>query len=171
MKTERHLPVAILPAHTPDGVFMAQYSGEGLMQLDFPSSKHLAPGWVDLPGIRSKINRWHRLTVKALKEVLAGEELSELPPFDLRNGTEFQRVVWDAIGKIPVGQTRTYSAFAKSLGNAKARRAVGQGCGANPIPLLIPCHRLVAVKGNLGGFSGGLKWKALLLRREGVLFT
>ncbi|MEP6662375.1 MAG: methylated-DNA--[protein]-cysteine S-methyltransferase [Verrucomicrobiota bacterium] len=171
MKTERHLPVASLPIHTPEGNFVAHYSERGLMQLDFPSPKNPAPGWVDLPGIRPKINRWHRLTTRSLKEVLAGREISQLPPFDLSNGTKFQQTVWAEILKIPIGQTRTYSQLAQKISNPKARRAVGQGCGANPIPLLIPCHRLVAVHGKIGGFSGGLKWKTLLLRREGVLFT
>ncbi len=82
-------------------------------------------------------------------------------------GTAFQRQVWDALQEIPYGSTTTYGALAKLLGNPGAMRAVGAANGANPIWLLIPCHRGVGSQG-LHGYAGGLERKAWLLRHEGV---
>jgi methylated-DNA-[protein]-cysteine S-methyltransferase len=70
------------------------------------------------------------------------------------HGTEFQRKVWDALCAIPAGQTRSYADIARQVG-CRAARAIGQANGANPIPILIPCHRVVAANGALGGYSGG----------------
>ncbi len=83
-------------------------------------------------------------------------------------GTEFQRRVWRGLIAIPFGATMSYGALAAKLGTAA--RAVGGACGANPIPIIIPCHRVVAAGGGLGGFSGGdgLDSKLLLLAHEGV---
>jgi len=80
-------------------------------------------------------------------------------------GTEFQKAVWNELKKIPRGQTRTYGEIAKAIGRPNAVRAVGSACGANPLPLFIPCHRVVA-KNGLGGFGFGLPWKKLLLELE-----
>ena len=88
------------------------------------------------------------------------------PKVGTPEGTEFQKRVWNEIKKIPRGQTRTYGEIAATLGRPKAVRAVGSACGANPVPLFIPCHRVVA-KNGLGGFGPGLPWKKLLLRMEG----
>ena len=82
-------------------------------------------------------------------------------------GTDFQHKVWRAMAKIPAGCMATYGDIAKRIGNPQAARAVGAACGANPVPYLVPCHRVVAANGGLGGFSGGLAIKKLLLQREG----
>lgn len=82
-------------------------------------------------------------------------------------GTKFQRKVWRALQRIPYGETRSYAWVAAAIGHPKALRAVGRACGANPLPLIIPCHRVVAANGALGGFSGGLAWKRRLLALEG----
>jgi O-6-methylguanine DNA methyltransferase len=98
--------------------------------------------------------------------VLAGRPAGELPPLD-ETGTAFQRAVWRALRAIPPGQTRSYAEIARILGRPPgAARAVGQACGANLIPVLTPCHRVLAAGGKLGGFSGGLEWKRRLLARE-----
>jgi len=83
-------------------------------------------------------------------------------------GTPFQRAVWAAARAIPPGETRTYRQIADAVGRPGAARAVGQALGANPVPLLVPCHRVLAAGGGLGGFSGGLGLKARLLALEGV---
>jgi O-6-methylguanine DNA methyltransferase len=72
---------------------------------------------------------------------------------------------------IRVGQTLSYGEIARAIGKPKALRAVGGACGANPIPVLVPCHSVLAAKGKIGGFSGGLDWKRTLLEREGVKFN
>ncbi len=80
-------------------------------------------------------------------------------------GTPFQQAVWKAIARIPHGQVRSYGEVARALGKPFAARAVGGACGANPVPFLVPCHRVVASQG-LGGFSGGLDIKKALLEEE-----
>jgi O-6-methylguanine DNA methyltransferase len=81
-------------------------------------------------------------------------------------GTAFQHEVWGALLKIPYGQTTSYGAIAKALGNAKAAIAVGQAVGANPIAILIPCHRVLTHAGTLGGYAWGVETKAKLLELE-----
>ena len=89
-------------------------------------------------------------------------------PLDL-HGTEFQRAVWEAMRAIPPGQTVSYSGLAAAIGHPKAYRAVAQACARNPLPIVVPCHRVIASGGGLGGFSGGLWRKKTLLEREGSL--
>lgn len=84
-------------------------------------------------------------------------------------GTAFQQRVWQALQTIPRHETRSYGEIAAQIKNPRAVRAVGQACGANPLPLFIPCHRVTA-KNGLGGFSGGPRWKELLLKLEGHPF-
>lgn len=86
-------------------------------------------------------------------------------PLDL-GGTPFQRAVWAAARAIPFGRTRTYAEVAAAVGRPRAARAVGQALGANPVPLLVPCHRVLATGGSLGGFTGGVDLKARLLALE-----
>ena len=83
-------------------------------------------------------------------------------------GTEFQLKVWRALLTIPRGQTISYKELAKKIGNPKAFRAVANACGANPLLKIIPCHRVIASDGSIGGFSAGLKLKRALLKSEGV---
>ena len=118
-------------------------------------------------GIPAKIRAWHRMTETALKNILAGRKPKKLPPLDLA-GTEFQKSVWNALRKISPGKTKSYGEIARAIGKPKAVRAVGGACGANPVPVLVPCHRVLAANKKLGGFSGGLDWKRSLLKREGI---
>jgi O-6-methylguanine DNA methyltransferase len=85
-------------------------------------------------------------------------------------GTSFQKRVWEALREIPYGQTRSYGEIAKTIGNPKAVRAVGSANGANPVPIIVPCHRVIQFDGSLGGFGGGLDLKKNLLEREGRHF-
>jgi methylated-DNA-[protein]-cysteine S-methyltransferase len=84
-------------------------------------------------------------------------------------GTEFQRAVWNELLAIPYGQTRSYLQIAVSLGKPTATRAVGAANGANPIPIIVPCHRVIGADGSLTGFGGGLDIKRKLLELEGLL--
>lgn len=90
------------------------------------------------------------------------------PPLDPPRGTPFQRKVWDALLRIPFGKTRTYAEIAKEVGSPAGSRAVGGACGANPMALVIPCHRVIASDGSLGGYGGGLDIKKSLLALEGA---
>ena len=89
-------------------------------------------------------------------------------PLDLEDNTPFQVKVWQALRAIPYGRVRSYGWVARKIGKPRAARAVGAACGANPVPLLVPCHRVVAGDGSLGGFSGGLSNKRRLLKLEGI---
>ena len=117
--------------------------------------------------VPTRICAWHRTTETALKHILAGREPKHLPPLDLA-GTAFQKSVWIALRKIAFGKTKSYGEIARAIGRPKAVRAVGGACGANPVPVLVPCHRVLAANKKLGGFSGGLDWKRKLLAREGI---
>jgi O-6-methylguanine DNA methyltransferase len=85
-------------------------------------------------------------------------------------GTEFQRAVWTALRGIPAGRTLSYSELAARVGRKRSTRAVGAANGANPVAVVIPCHRVIGKDGSLTGYGGGLERKAWLLRHEGVLF-
>jgi O-6-methylguanine DNA methyltransferase len=84
-------------------------------------------------------------------------------------GTEAQITIWNTVGKIKSGQVARYKDIAKKIGNEKAVRSVGTAIGANPVCLIVPCHRVLASDGSLGGYSGGLDKKEWLLKHEGVL--
>lgn len=86
-----------------------------------------------------------------------------------QGGTEFQRSVWAALRAIPRGETISYGELARRIGNPKAVRAVGLANGANPIGIVVPCHRVIGGDGGLGGYGGGVERKAWLLQHEGAL--
>ena len=113
---------------------------------------------------------WLHQTHSAITSILAGEVPEELPPLDLSVGTKLQQQLWHALMHISIGSTCTYSELAHILQRPKAARTCGQACGANPIPLIIPCHRVLAKGNKLGGFSAGLNWKRKLLKAEGHSF-
>ena len=108
-----------------------------------------------------------RKTRKAVEDRIAGRGFGDKLPVDL-HGTPFQLAVWNEMLRIPVGSTRSYGEVAKRIGKPKAFRAVAQACGANPVPIVVPCHRVVASGGALGGYTGGLDRKLALLASEGV---
>jgi len=169
---------------TPDGQFVARYSAQGLVELKFPANgradrlvgqdaqaprqNSVGAGRVPTNNIPARIHTWHRKTVAALKNTLAGCAPKNLPPLDLSAGTEFQQQVWSVMRKISIGRTKSYGEIAQAIGKPKAVRPVGGACGANPIPVLVPCHRVLAAHGKIGGFGGGLDWKRTLLAREGI---
>ena len=104
--------------------------------------------------------------VKLLQKYFSGECVSFDLPLDLRYYTPFQQAVWKAASEIPCGETRSYSWIAKRIKNPRAVRAVGQALGANPIPIIIPCHRVISSSGGMGGYSGGIGMKEKLLDLE-----
>ncbi|MFM2082804.1 MAG: hypothetical protein RL380_1495 [Verrucomicrobiota bacterium] len=167
MKKSPAKKIAELPVLTSDGQFLARYSAAGLLELRWPP-RRAAQLELPIASAPTAVMRWHRVTTTALKRALAGRAPKILPPLDLSLGTEFQQSVWRGLLKIPRGQTRSYGELARSLKNPRAFRAVGSACGANPLPVLVPCHRVLAQHRKLGGFSGGLDWKRKLLWREEV---
>lgn len=135
-----------------------------LSDTEAPTSAELkARGWklVRRP-------RWTDAARTKLTRYLAGRaNASALDfPLDLAGGTEFQRRVWDAAQKIPYGTVVSYAELARMAGYAGASRAVGNAMGANPVPIVVPCHRVVHSDRSIGGFSSGLHWKRYLLELE-----
>jgi O-6-methylguanine DNA methyltransferase len=104
--------------------------------------------------------------VKLLQKYFSGECVLFDLPLDLRYYTPFQQSVWRAAAEIPCGETRSYGWIAKRIKNPRAVRAVGQALGANPIPIIIPCHRVISSSGGMGGYSGGVSLKKMLLKLE-----
>jgi methylated-DNA-[protein]-cysteine S-methyltransferase len=107
----------------------------------------------------------NRDVLNQLQEYFQGRRRVFTLPLELR-GTEFQRSVWDAVAGVPYGQTRSYVDIANKLGKPKACRAVGAANGANPIPIVIPCHRIIGSDGSMTGFGGGIPIKEKLLALE-----
>ena len=106
-------------------------------------------------------------TIAEMQRYFAGERMQFTCPLDLR-GTPFQLLVWEQLCRIPYGETCTYGEIALAIGRPTASRAVGAANGANPIPVIVPCHRVIGSDGSLTGYAGGLANKSWLLSLEGV---
>lgn len=104
-----------------------------------------------------------------VEEYLAGKRTRFSAPLDLR-GTEFQLRVWEVLRGIPYGETRSYAQVAGAVKRPKAHRAAGNAVAANPVPIIIPCHRIISSSGDIGGYSCGVHIKRELLRIEGLNF-
>ncbi len=125
------------------------------------------PGTTGLPGTRTRVSAPLRAAAAQLEEYFSGARTSFALPLAPR-GTPFQLAVWNALTKIPYGETITYGELARRVGRPAAPRAVGQANGANPLPIVYPCHRVVAAGGRLGGYGGGTETKRRLLALEGA---
>ncbi|KZL05148.1 Methylated-DNA--protein-cysteine methyltransferase [Pseudovibrio axinellae] len=148
---------------SPVGSLLIGGENGGLEFIRFPESKRrheLAENWVEDEGPYDEL-------IAQLTSYFAGE----LKVFSLDwqlNGTDFQKSVWAQLAKIPFGETRSYGDVAKALGNPGASRAVGLANNANPLPIVIPCHRVIGANGALVGFGGGLDTKVWLLDHENI---
>ncbi len=162
--------------HVPDspiGAFFVGLSEQGIVALSFEESeerflarlqRRVRAGVVREP---SKL----REVVSQVLEYLEGRRDVFTFTYDLRSLTPFQRSVLTTVQEVPRGEYLTYGELARRIGKPGAARAVGQALGRNPIPILIPCHRVLAADGSLGGYSGrgGVRTKEALLRLEGAL--
>ena len=105
---------------------------------------------------------------RQLRAYFAGQLREFLLPLDIE-GTDFQKRVWGQVAAIPYGETRSYLQIATAIGSPGAVRAVGAANGANPVPIVVPCHRVIGAKGKLVGYGGGLTMKKRLLELEGAI--
>ncbi|MDI6852338.1 MAG: methylated-DNA--[protein]-cysteine S-methyltransferase [Deltaproteobacteria bacterium] len=171
-------PKPALPAQavveTPVGLAFMFFSDKGLTRLAFAEEKDFKEGVMvggtpeteSLP--KGLLQEWHQRVAQALEDYFTGDNgVANNLPLDLK-GTPFQLRVWQELRKIPRRETISYQELARRAGSPQAARAAGQACGANPVPILIPCHRVVAADGSLGGYSSGLERKRWLLKHEGV---
>jgi O-6-methylguanine DNA methyltransferase len=149
---------------TPLGVLVCHCSAQGLAALTF-AGEGSEPAASPPPGDAAA---WVEILAQEIGDYFRGipTTFSALP-LDLR-GTPFQLRVWEELRKIPWGRTISYKELAARVGNPLACRAVGRANGANPLPLIIPCHRVIAADGSLGGYSSGLARKRWLLEHEGI---
>lgn len=148
---------------TPAGTLLLTHDGEvltGAYWKVFVRSPKVLPGW------HEDKNKFTDI-IRQFDEYFAGTRMS----FDLTYevpGTDFQKSVWREIAKIPYGTRITYKDIAEAIGKPKAVRAVGTAVGSNPISIAVPCHRVLATSGKLGGYAGGLESKRVLLGLEKI---
>ncbi len=156
---------------SPVGPLALYGTNEGLMAVVFPRHSRVAvEAWLQRVIGETRIVDDAEVLEDAigqLGEYFAGARRQFDLALDVR-GTAFQCRVWEAVAAVPFGQTRSYADVARTVGNAKAVRAVGAANGANPLPIVVPCHRIIGSHGGLHGYGGGLDVKARLLELEGV---
>jgi len=169
---ERLLDVAYATMDSPFGPLLLATTPRGLIRVGLPNQ--------DADQLLDDLA--HRVSPRVLEAPIQLDEarreldlyfegkLTEFDlPLDWRLSRDFRRRVLRAIARIPYGQTRSYTEMARRAGNERAVRAAGTACGSNPLPLVVPCHRVLRTGGALGGYGGGLPMKEGLLRLEGVL--
>ena len=152
---------ATMPLDTPIGRLVLECDGDVLIGLRLPNDRrHSRRRDVDdVPPVLKE-------AASQLEEYFAGERIEFDLPMEL-DGTAFQREVWAELTRIPYGETISYGELARRVGRPNGPRAVGQANGRNPIPVIVPCHRVLASNG-IGGYGGGLRVKRALLELEGV---
>jgi methylated-DNA-[protein]-cysteine S-methyltransferase len=151
---------ATMPFESPVGRLVLECDGDVLIGVWLPHERrHGRRDVDDIPPVLKD-------TASQLEEYFAGERHAFDVPMEL-DGTGFQRDVWSELTRIPYGETISYGELARRVGRPSAPRAVGQANGRNPIPIIVPCHRVVASNG-IGGYGGGLELKRALLAIEGV---
>lgn len=157
--------LAIAPLDSPIGRLRVVASDAGLTGVLFPDTERVAPHHPG--GARARAHCDHAR--RALERYFEGAS-TEIGGLTLAaHGTDFQRQVWRELARIPFGESRSYADIAQSLGKPKAVRAVGLANARNPIPIVVPCHRVIGANGALTGYRGGLAAKRWLLEFEGVL--
>lgn len=157
---------------TPWGWMGVAESKQGLAAIVLPQRSKAAVAaslGVHKASRRPSSSRRLRMARKQVVEYLAGTRTSFDLPLDLSRGTPFQRRVWKTLRAIPYGQLWSYRGLAARVGGVQYARAVGGAVGANPLPIVLPCHRVVAQDATIGGFSCGLPAKRMLLTLEGSL--
>ena len=164
--TTRSATLVALP--TAAGVFRAALSERGVCWLAFPDESERAARWLTrhLPGgAEAGDDPRAGNLADELDAYLRGEVTRFQAPVDLI-GTAFQVDVWHQLQVIPYGEVRSYADVARAIGRPAAVRAVGAANGANPVPIIVPCHRVIGSSGALTGFGGGIGWKLRLLSTE-----
>jgi len=150
--------------NTKYGWVSVRYSDKGIVSLRLPLLKKPLKCFCKekVPvGFLKKLK-------KDFNKYFEGKKIIFEYPLDLENYSGFFKKVWKSLMKIPYGKVISYKRLAEKIGNPNSFRAVGNALAKNPIPVIIPCHRVILSNGKLGGFSAGIKWKKRLLKIEGV---
>ncbi|HSR25464.1 MAG TPA: methylated-DNA--[protein]-cysteine S-methyltransferase [Candidatus Eisenbacteria bacterium] len=159
---------SLVPLATAAGTFEAAFTDRGVCCLVFPSQREAGARWLarHLPGARAGAADTRASTLADELDAYLRGDLTEFEaPVDLI-GTPFQLAVWRQLQAIPYGEVRSYADVARSVGRPDAVRAVGAANGANPVPIIVPCHRVIGSTGALTGFGAGIDWKRRLLATE-----
>ncbi len=165
------LDVAYAMSDSPFGPLLLAATPRGLVKLSLPGhdpeealedlAARISPRVLEAPARLDEVRRELDLYFEG--------KLTEFDlPLDWQLSRDFRRRALRAIDRIPYGKTRSYTEIARSAGNERAVRAAGTACGANPIPIVVPCHRVLRTSGALGGYGGGLPMKEALLELEGI---
>jgi methylated-DNA-[protein]-cysteine S-methyltransferase len=149
----------LLVAVTPRGLVRVAFEDEGRDEVLEELARDLSPRILESPGATDEITR-------ELAEYFAGERRSFAVSLDRRLMRGIARDVLSATARVPFGQTTTYGRIAERIGKPRAARAVGNALGSNPIPIVVPCHRVLRAGGALGGYGGGVERKEALLELE-----
>lgn len=166
MKHPHHsAEIRVAKISSPIGALLVYSEGPGLVALDFPGAKPAEGASPATTKSRGPL----QAAAASLRDYFAKGKPLPRALVGRRDGTPFQKKVWAAIERIPLGQTRSYGEIAEAIGHPRAARAVGSACGANPLPLFVPCHRVIGSMGKLGGYAGRLDVKKKLLEMEGAL--
>lgn len=155
---------------SPIGRILVAATGKGICMISMAESDAALERRMHdrFPDIEIKRDtRGLAATVSVVKEMIAGKRAPSAFRYDL-DGTDFQKKVWAELLRIPSGKTRSYAEIATRIGHPNAYRAVANACGANPVAIAVPCHRVIASGGKIGGYGGGLHRKRKLLANEGV---
>lgn len=147
---------------SPIGLINVEYSERGISNLVFVDGNEMES---PINEMESRFNEMESQIIQQIEEYFTRKRYVFNLPLDLQ-GTEFQKRVWNELLKIPFGKTVTYKEVALKLGDVKAVRAVGTANGANPVSIIIPCHRVIGSDGSLTGYAGGLWRKKWLLEFE-----
>lgn len=161
-RADRVRPDGRFRIETAFGAMVATFTSRGLARLAFG-----AGGARDASPVGPSRGSREKALARELGRYLSGGGWRFTAPLDLSAGTGFDRAVWEALRRIPAGEVRTYAEVARAVGAPRGARAVGNACGRNPVPVVVPCHRVVAA-GGIGGFGLGLALKRRLLALEGM---
>ncbi|HAC59812.1 methylated-DNA--[protein]-cysteine S-methyltransferase [Parvibaculum sp.] len=165
MKLPDDPALATATLDTPIGRLRLAATEAGLAAILFPNQKDVP---LSAREGSAKARAHLDKAVKALNRYFEGKERDFSGLTLAAEGTAFQKSVWAALARIPFGETRSYADIARAIGNPKGVRAVGLANGRNPIPIVVPCHRVIGADGSLTGFGGGLPTKKWLLEFEGI---
>jgi len=154
--------------NTPCCAVLIVWKGKVIYKIELAAEAERRKFLLKIPDMIGSFHRPPTVLRKQIRRHLSGKGIPDYSAVKLNEeiGTPFERAVWNTVRKIPYGQTRTYGWVAAETGKRKRARAVGQAMANNPFPLVVPCHRVVASDGSLGGFSGGLELKKALLDLE-----
>lgn len=164
--------ICVAALRTPVGTLRVVTSADSVLAIELPrhGAARSAERWKSSPLLAEARTAAMRQVLAELREYFAGTRRRFTVPL-APTGTEFQRRVWQAIIAVPFGETTSYGRIAMQLGGPHLARAVGAAVGANPIPIIIPCHRVIGSDDSLTGYGGGLRMKVWLLRHEGTLLA